>query len=255
MHKTKDKLYEQIKDLKTKKQFQEEINKIKEEYDDLLDEDALALLIIDELGRNKQSICKISELISGSECSVVGKILDIKSAKNFNRKNGTSGKVVNLELSDETGKCLLALWDNDVEFVTNKLIKIGSNIKVINGYVKDGFKGKEISIGRWGLLEVQPENTIESKKDKNKTDTIIGKIIEIEPTRAFFRDDGEFGFVTNIKLDISNEKKLITIWGEKVKEIQKLKKGEKIEIKNFSFKLYNGKEEIHLNSKGEIKKI
>ena len=255
MHKTKDQLYEQIKDLKTKKQFQEEIKKIKEEYDDLLDEDVIALLIVDELGRNTQNICKISELSTGLDCTVAGKILDIKSAKNFNRKNGTIGKVINLELSDESGKCLLALWDKDVELVSNKSIKIGSNIKVINGYVKDGFEGIELNIGRWGLLEIQPENTIELKKEENKNDKIIGKIIEIDPTRAFFRDDGEFGFVTNIKLDIGDEKKLITVWGEKVKEIQKLKKGEKIEIKNFSFKTYNGKEEIHLNSKGVIKKI
>lgn len=255
MHKTKDQLYEQINDLITKKQFQEEINKIKEEYDDLLDEEVVALLIVDKLGRNKQNICKISELISGSECTVVGKILNIKPVKNFNRKNGSIGKVINLEFTDGFGKCLLVLWDKDADLVTNKIIKIGSNIKVINGYVKDGFKGKEINVGRWGLLEVEPENTIQLKEEQIKIDTIIGKIIEIEPTKAFFRDDGQFGFVTNIKLDIGNEKKLITIWDEKVKEIQKLKIDEKIEIKNFSLKTYNGREEIHLNSKGVIKKF
>jgi replication factor A1 len=255
MHIAKDDLYELIKDLKTKKQFQDKINKIKQEYDDLLDEDAIALLIIDKLGRNKQSYCKITDMTVGLECSVIGKILDIRSPKKFNRKNGTIGRVINLEISDETGKCLLVLWDKDVDFVTNKLIKIGSNIKIINGYVKDGFNGKELNLGRWGFLEVLSEDAIELNKDKNQIDTIIGKITEIEPTRAFFRDDGEYGFVTNIKLDIGFEKKLITVWGEKVKEIQKLKKGEKIEIKNFSYKIFNDREEIHLNSKGEINKI
>ena len=69
MHKTKDELYESIKDLKTRGEFEEEIKKRFQENDGLLDEDTIALFIIDELGRNKQVISKISDLSECGSCA------------------------------------------------------------------------------------------------------------------------------------------------------------------------------------------
>ena len=256
MHRNKDQLYEEIKDLKTKKEFEEEITKIKKEHDDLLDEDTIALLILDELGRNKENICKIGDLEHGKECTVFGKIINIKKSRKFNRQNGTQGRVINLELSDGTGTCGLALWDKDVELVEKHTIQKGTNVKIINGYIKDGFNGIEINVGRWGLIEIEPEDIPETTNKKPSEDRMIkGKVIDIEPTRAFFKDDGEFGFVSNIEIETNEGGKKITIWGDKVKEIQKMKKGTSIEIHNFDIKQKNGVEEVHLNSKGTIKKL
>jgi replication factor A1 len=254
MHKTKEQLYDLVKDIKTKDEFKKDIAELQKEYDGLFDDDTAALLLVDELGRNKENVLKIANLEHGIECTVFGKITNINSSRNFNRKNGTTGKVVNLELTDETGKCGLVLWDKDVELVTNKKIQIGTNVKIINGYIKDGYRGIEINAGRWGLIEIEPDYMPELKEEKLQT-TITGKLLHIEPTKAFFRDNGEFGFVSNIKIETSVGEKHITIWGEKVKEIQKLKVGNDIEISNFDIKQNNGGKEVHLNSKGTIKKL
>ena len=129
-------LYELIKDLKTKKEFEEEIKKRFQECEELFDEDTIALFIIDELGRNKQVIKKITDIQPDSDCTVVGKVTNIYESKNFKRKNGTSGKVINLDISDDTGTCRLVLWNKDVEQVKNKDIKRGTTVKIINGYTK-----------------------------------------------------------------------------------------------------------------------
>ena len=256
MHKTEEQLYETIKDLKTKNEFKEEIKKRQKEYDNLLDEDSIALMIVDELGRNKQNVSKINELEPGLECTVFGKITNINQLRNFNRKNGSIGRVINLELTDETGTCGLALWDKDVELVKNKTMQKGTNVKIVNGYIKDGFNGIEINVGRWGRIEIKPEDIPDSNKGKPSENKVMqGKLIEIEPTRAFFKDDGEFGFVTNIKLQTKDDVKQITIWAEKVKEIQKLKQGDSIEIENIDIRRKNGKVELHVNNKGVIKKL
>jgi len=254
MHKTKNQIYEEIKDLKTKKEFEEEITKIKKENDDLLDDDTIALVILDELGRNKENICKITNLEQGKECTVFGKIIDIKKSRRFNRQNGSQGRVVNLELSDGTGSCGLALWDKDVELVEKQTIQKGTNVKIINGYIKDGFNGLEINVGRWGLIEINPEN-IPTMVDEFKPiqDEITGKLIKKEPTNAFFKDNGEFGFVTNIELETKEGIQHITLWDQKVKEIQNFKQGEVISIKKLNIKEKNGKKEIHANSKTTIK--
>ena len=256
MQKNKNQLYEEIKDLKTKKEFLVEINKIKKDYDDLLDEDTSALLIVDELGRNKQNIYKISDIKPEMECTVFGKITNINPSKNFNRKNGSTGKVINLELTDETGKCGLALWDKDVELVSKKTIQVGTNIKVINGHIKNGFNGIEINVGRWALIEIEPEGQTKSVVEKSENNiTIKGKLIEVEPTKAFFKDNGEFGFITKIKVETKGEIKQIIIWDQKVKEIQKIKKGDYLKIENIDIRKINDKKELHINSKGVITKL
>ena len=254
MHKTKEQLYTQIKDLKTEQEFKREIKELQKEYDDLFDDDTAALLLVDELGRNKENLLKIADLESGIECTVFGKISRIDASRSFNRKNGTTGKVVNLELTDKTGKCGLALWDKDVELVQNKNIQIGTNLKIVNCYIKEGYRGIEINAGRWSIIEIEPDHMPEIKKEEMQTE-FIGKLIKIEPTKAFFKDNGEFGFVTNIEIKTKKIERKITIWGDKVKEIQKLKEGNEIEIKNFDIKQKNGREEVHLNSKGTIKKL
>ena len=257
MHIFKEKLYEKVKKSISKEEFEKQIKEIQENYDGLFDEETSAFLIVDKLGANKENICKISNLENGMECTVFGKIKNISKTRNFNRKNGTQGHVINLELSDETGTCNLVLWDKDVELVRNKTIKKGSNVKIINGYVKNGYNGIELNIGRWGLIETAPEEEIQVKETQKaeKSDQISGELTEVQPTHAFFKDNGEFGFVRNIKVKTKKGYKQLTLWDDKVKEVQNFKTGDKIEIKNINIREKNGKKEIHLNGKGNIKKI
>lgn len=256
MHNTKDELYEQIKEFKSKEDFEKEIKKKQKEYDDLIDEETIALLIVDELGKNKQDICKISDLQSGSECTVFGRITNINESRNFTRKNGSAGKVINLEITDDTGSSRLVLWNKDVELVKNKTIKIGTCVKVINSYIKDGYTGLEINLGRWGLIEIEPVDIPEVDNIEVDSNIINGTLNEIEPTRAFFKDNGEFGFVTNIKItDKEGTVKTLSVWDEKVKELQKIKKGTLVEIENIDIRTNNGKKEMHVNGKSSIKKL
>lgn len=256
MHKTKVQLYENIKDLKTKKEFEQKIKSMQKECDDLFDEDTIALLLVDEMGRNKQSTSKISDLEHDMECTVFGRITNIGESKNFERKNGSSGRVVNLELTDDTGSCGLVLWDKDVELVKSNKIKEGTNVKVVNGYIKNGFTGLEVNIGRWGMLEIEPKDMPDLKdKTPSTKNEIEGTLIKVEHTRAFFRDDGSFGFVTNIKIKDNDGTKQLAVWDDKVKEIQGFKQGDSISISNIDIRRRNGKTELHVNGNGIIKKL
>jgi len=254
MHNTKDQLYERIKDIQTKDDFEKEIAKRKEEYGDLIDEDSVALLLVDELGRNKQTVSNVADLEPGLECTVFGKVTTVGELHNFTKKNGSPGTVVNLEITDDTGFCRLVLWDKDVEMVKNKTIKKGTHVKLINGYTKDGFNGIEINAGRWSLLEIEPENMPPLKNKQTTNNILKGTLISIESTNAFFRDNGEIGFVTKIKIKDKDTVKHLTIWDEKVKEIQRFKKGMSIEITNIDKRQKNGNVELHVNGGSTIKK-
>lgn len=254
---TKTELYFKIKDLISKKEFDDKIKNLQKKYDDLIDEDTIALFIVDELGRNIENIYKIIDIKDGIECTLTGKVTQINNTRVFSRKNGSNGEVVNIELSDETGKCTLVLWNNDVELVKNKKIIKGSNIKIINGYVKNGYTGLEINVGKYGLIEILDENNFNIKNMDNLENENIfeGKIINIQPTRAFFKNTGEFGFVTNVNMKSKSEDIEITVWDEKVKEINKYKIGDVLRIENIDKRQKNGILELHLNGTGKIKKL
>lgn len=256
MHKTKVELIELISDLKTKKDFEKEIKKRYKSYDELIDEDTIAFLIVDELGRNKQSITKIVDLTPDGDYTVVGKVLSISDSKTFKRKNGTLGKVINLEIADNTGTCLLVLWNGDIDHIKNKEIQPGTIVKIINGYTKLGYRGgMEINLGRWGLLEVEPNDIVSQMKlEKQNGDEISGILLQKEATKAFFKENGEVGFVTTITIKEHNIKKEIILWDEYVKEIQVFKIGDALILKNVIKKWENGKTEFHLYHSGSIEK-
>ena len=245
MQQSKDELYEHIKDLKTKKEFEKEIQEHYQKYEQLFDKDTIALLIVDGLGKNKQVISKIADLKPDSDYVVAGTVTNIYDLRTFTRKNGTSGRVVNLDINDETGTCRLVLWDKDVDQVKNKEIKNGTKIKIINGYTKNGYSGLEINLGRWGILEIKSNETSDIKEAGS--DEINGILIEKNPTKAFFKDSGEFGFVTKIKIKSNDKEKHITIWDDKVKEIQKYHIGDHIKLINITLKQNNGQTELHAN--------
>ena len=252
MHNITDELYQNIKDQMTEKEFKDQIKNIQSKYDDLIDEEVAGFLILDKNNRNKESITKIKDLEPGMECTLCCRVIHIGDIRKFNRKNGNFGRVVNLQVTDDTDECNLVLWNKDVGVVENNSIVTGSNIKIINGYIKSGYNGTEINVGRWSLLEFN-DIVVKDIKNGSKKD-ITGELLEIQPTRPFFRDNGDFGFVTNIKIKTNSELKTITVWDKKVKELQNFKIGDNIRIESFDIKKNNENVEIHLNGKGSIKK-
>jgi replication factor A1 len=256
MHKTKTELLELVADIKSKKEFEKEINRQYKINDELVDKDTIAFLIVDELGRNTQSITKIADLAPNGDYTVVGRVLSISDSKTFKRKNGSPGKVINLEITDETATCRLVLWNGDTDSIKNKEIQQGTWIKIINGYTKTGYTGGiEIHHGRWGLLEVEPIDISSQLQQRNdRVDEITGVLILKEPTKAFFRDDGEFGFVTTITIKEHNIKKELILWDRNVKDIQTCHIGDTIILKNVTKKWSNGKTEFHVIQNDSVEK-
>ena len=256
MQRTKTVLYELITDLKTKKDFEKEIKTRYKQYGELVDHDTIALLLVDELGRNTQSITKIADLQPDGEYTAAGKVQTISDSKTFKRKNGSPGKVLNLEIVDDSGSCRLVLWNGDTDQVKNKEIHPGTTIKVINGYTKRGYTGgMEINLGRWGMLEVSAaEATVLNGSHQDATDKITGVLIHKEASRAFFKDNGEFGFVTTITVKENKKETHITLWGRSVKDIQSCSIGDTITLTQLMTKNNNGKLEYHMNGDSSIQK-
>jgi|YNPNPStandDraft_1061719.scaffolds.fasta_scaffold06224_10 ssDNA-binding replication factor A large subunit len=273
MHQSKEQLYDLVKDIYSPSDFEYVLNKRSAEYGGLLDQDTLALLLVDEHGRNKQVVTSINNLKANTECTVTGVVSEIHKQRHYKKRNGCDGKILRVDIHDDTGSCRLILWNDDVDMFNH--LKEGVKIKVINGYVKKGLTGDlEIHIGRWSLIEIideinikkddaKPDGNMINKQDKKEekhvfkehVKEISGILTSRRPTRVYFMDNGDFGFVTtiNIKKDDDENEIECTLWGEKVKEIQSFRIGDRVRIIKPTVKERNSIYEYHVNGDSVIK--
>ncbi len=136
---TKDDQYNLVSDLLTRTDFESRISNYKKKYSDLLTDDVLALLIVDELGRNilnnrEIEISDISSIDTDGPVNIIGTIAEKNQLRSFNRKNNSTGYVLNLKLYDGTGSIRITLWDEHAKAAEEYVI--GDQIKIINGYSK-----------------------------------------------------------------------------------------------------------------------
>ena len=147
---TVDELYKKVSDIHSKGDFEEKIQMKKKEFGNFFDEKTLAYMIVAEEGRNESAVHDISQIEPGEEATIQGKIIDLGSLRTFKNKSG-GGRVRNVRIDDGTGTIKVVFWDEETDRVEEEF-EIGSEIKVINGYVQDKGYGKQISAGRWGEI-------------------------------------------------------------------------------------------------------
>jgi ssDNA-binding replication factor A large subunit len=148
------KLYEQIKDHVDETTFESELEKRVQFYEGLLSAEAIAYILMDEWGADIAERAQISDLRHGESANLSVQVEDIGQIREFKKRNGTRGRVLNITISDESGRCRLTLWDEEVEYVTGGQIEPGLKLRIINGYVKITDFGMEVNLGRWGSFSV-----------------------------------------------------------------------------------------------------
>lgn len=81
------------------------------------------------------------------------------------RRDGTSHRVTEALVGDETGSILLTLWDDTIESVTE-----GDVVVVNNGYIRLFRGSMRLNIGRFGSLEASEEDIENVNTENNMSD-------------------------------------------------------------------------------------
>ncbi len=91
----------------------------------------------------------IAELTPGTgNVEVQGEIVEIEAPREF-AKNGKTLRVANATLRDDSGTIVLVLWNDDIDKV-----QAGNVVKVANGYVNVWKDTPQLTLGKFGKLEV-----------------------------------------------------------------------------------------------------
>lgn len=92
---------------------------------------------------------KISDLNNGAKkVDIEATVVEMEDPREVNTKFGKT-KVANATIEDDTGRFRLVLWGEHTD-----LVKIGSKIKISNGFITSFRDEMQLSIGKFGKLEV-----------------------------------------------------------------------------------------------------
>ncbi len=253
--------YKKLEGKLTREEFKSKIEEKITFMNGLCDMRTAAMLIISEMGINET--LKIKELsIDRSNVIFMAKVLSVGDIREFSRDNDTVGRVVNLNLADDTGSIKAALWDEASDLVKIGDIKPGQTLK-IKGYIREGKNGLEVNVGRGGGIEhidseisvnLKPVKISEVKNSMNSLN-MIGKIIDMGTVRTFQRKDGTAGKVRNITIGDDTGKIRLTLWDAKA-DAPDFKAGDTVEIMNAYARenSFSNQTELQLGSGGNMAK-
>lgn len=96
-----------------------------------------------------RAMSKIMDIQNGQQRVLVeGRVDQIPNPRTVtSRKTGEELKVVDVQLSDDTGSIKLVLWNEQI-----RQVKENTAIRIEEGYVKEFREELQLSVGKWGMI-------------------------------------------------------------------------------------------------------
>ncbi len=76
------------------------------------------------------------------DASITGEIVSISELQEFQRSDGSAGKVLRMRLGDSSGQITCVCWDSIGEFAAVQGLGVGSRLRLEHGYTKYGRGGE-----------------------------------------------------------------------------------------------------------------
>lgn len=254
------------------------IEKARVAFDGLLDDEALCLLVLDELGLNEGAYVTIADLKGRTEATVHVTVDRIDPVREFQREGRPSGRVCNVLVSDATGEARMTLWDRDVEKAEDGTLREGARLRLVNARVKDSKWGVELHVSPWTVLEV--EGQLDPAKRKLLMDVagdgldvalareddvrsfqarvpaggpLSGMLATVSPTRPYRKSDGSVGFVCDVEVDAGEGRVKVTLWDDLVRDVRKLPIGAPLLLEGLVSKTRGTSLEWHSSGQTKLK--
>lgn len=200
------------------------------------------------------------------EVDIVGRVVATSDIREFERPDGSTGKVASLMLMDSTGQVRVALWDEQAELV--KDFRLGTAVKLENASVRPGLRDRsELSLGSRGrLLQNPPEPEVaglpklaerllklEELEVSMPTVNLAARVRRKLPLQVFKRDDGTTGRVTSVILMDGTGTARASFWNGAAELAQKLEPNDIVLLRNaYTRTGLSGKPEVHIGKVARV---
>jgi replication factor A1 len=180
---------------------------------------------------------KIADIKTGmNDLNLIAKVTDTGKVRTFARKDGTTGKVTNVTVGDETGKMRITLWDKKAE---EPGFKAGDTVEITNAYARENtFSNQtELQLGSGGGIAKSSANVDYSEPltpiadiGINSAYSVSGHVSGLDEIREFERPDGTKSKVSNIYVSDDTGRIKVALWGEHADLVNELDIGSEIRI-------------------------
>ncbi len=184
----------------------------------------------------------------GEEVDIIGRMMELYDANEFQRADGTTGLVRSVKIADDTGTVRASLWDDKAKLKLNR----GDLVKIENAKTRFRDDSVELSIGKTVRIIKMSENdaqslpsldelegdmykpikisALENIKSERDEVGIIGRIINLYDVNEFQRSNGTMGMVRTVELADDTGSVRASFWDEKAE--MGLNRDDAIWIKN-----------------------
>lgn len=215
------------------------------------------------------NVKKIEELEPNMQnITILGRVSNKFEVNTFERKDGSTGRVANLLIFDDTDEARASFWDDKI----NKFREIGKGdlIKITNAYTKTNRGKIDINLNYRSRVILNPEDErtseIPESKDQIKPKdytiddipsqksgiNLIGRVHRKFEIKEFKREDGVLGKVGSLALFDDTGTIRTTFWDDRIDDFKELEENDVIRIENaYSTQDQRGLE-LHVGEKGEV---
>lgn len=195
--------------------------------------------------------------------TIYGKIIERRAISEFERKDGTTGKVTSLTIMDKTGKIRVTFWDDDTSralaFDEGQTVKLTGLRAFINnnGFPELTFKSYS-NITPFASEELEqltyekssfesPVMKIGDINEESKNVTIVGKVISKNNEVTFMSEKGE-GKLQSITVGDSSGIINVNFWNEDLKKLEDIAIDDIVKITNAYTRYSDYSQRIELNA-------
>lgn len=242
-------------------EFREAVEEKVEEMGGLADEETAAMLIAHELADGE--IEGVADIEAGmEEAKFAAKVTHVGELRSFERDDDDEdedGRVLNVEVADETGRVRVAFWDEHAEGAVEEL-EPGDVLKIA-GRPREGYNGIEVSADRAEPADVEIDvdldgaESIEGLTLGESDVTLTGVVLDTDSIRTFERDDGSEGKVANLTLGDETGKVRVTLWDEQTEHADELDPGTTVELVDGYVRERDGELEVHLSARSTLEPV
>jgi hypothetical protein len=99
---------------------------------------------------------RISSVHAGlNNSTITGQVIMVGEVREFQRSDGTPGKVLRMRVGDASGQITCVFWDDMAETLSRESLEPGSTVRLLHGYTKQGMGGEvEFHLGSRASLQI-----------------------------------------------------------------------------------------------------
>jgi ssDNA-binding replication factor A large subunit len=216
-----------------------------------------------ELGR-----MQVKDLVSGlNDVSISGRVLLVYPAQQFQRRDGTPGRVMRLTLVDKSGRVRCVLWDKHVDVLSRTENLRGRVLRIGHAYTRQGLAGDtEVHAGDRASIAVDPPDmpttdfpqfhelfTPLGELSANSYQLNVVGIVQVEPRHYIFQKEDRAGSVLRTVIADESGNLPLVAWNERAEELREIKKGQILQVLNARTRLDNNSRlEVHVESRSQV---